>query len=407
MKCTIDVVRTQGVIEYALIVALYYVTGGAFSYTGYNIQITLFFFVTFILCILFGKINVVLQKGVFTILFLESIFILLVPILNMDEFSSYFAIIMQLFIGAFCSAIIPIENFRNKYIRVIVFFAAVSLMGYVLGFIYPSIINYFPVIIGTASVDYYNAIIYVFMTAKGYASTVLTTRNAGICWEPGCYQMFLNIALFFLLNGENRKHEKKFVVYFFILVITIFTTMSTTGIILLCLNIIRFRTVWLRYLKKNKFTLFGSCIVALMLLFLFIQTDIISTIIEKVDREFFLSGVSEGGALDRISFDKIRYIFVDGLWIFGMSFPRWLTYGESLWNSVIHSFLCLGTPFTVVHLYGYWRGSRQLAYDSVLLFVIMVVSASTETFFWRVLFNTIVFYGAKKSHFGRNEERMV
>ncbi len=380
-------------VEYALIIALYYVAGGAFSYTAYSTQITVFFLVAFVLCVLGGNINKLLQEKVFLVLFFESIFLLLVPILNFDGFTSYIAIIMQLFIGAFCAAIIPLENFRYKYIRIMAFFASVSLVGYVLAFIYPQIIFYFPVIIGEASVDYYNAFIYVFMTAKGYGATVLTTRNAGICWEPGCYQAFLNIALFFLLSGEERKQEQRFTIFFFILAITIFSTLSTTGIILMALTLMRYWKVWLRRFSCNMRTLLITFILLVGVALILIQSGIIVDIIQKINKEFFLSGSNAGSAMDRISINKIGYIFVGGFWFFGMSFPKWLTFGETLWNSVIHSFLCLGTPFTLIHLYAYWRGSRRLAYGSSLLFILMVASASTETLFWRVFFNTMAFYG--------------
>lgn len=385
-------------VEYILIIALYYVTGGAFSYTAYNVQITVFFIFSFATCVLLGKINQIFQKQIFIFLSLEGLFLLLVPFLNNDSYTSYIAIIMQLFIGAFCAIIIPLENFKYKYIRIMVFFAFVSLICFSLGFVYPQIITKFPKIVGDASVDYYNAFIYVFMSAKGYATTVLTTRNAGICWEPGCYQAFLNIALFFLLITEEKKHQKRFTLYFLVLVITILTTLSSLGIILLLLNLIRFRKILLKKMLKNSSYLLITLFCILILIVVLFQTGFIDTMIEKINYEFIVSNKEKGGLFDRISLDRIGYIMEDGFWFLGMSFQRWLTFNKSLWNSVIHSFLCLGTPFTLMHLFMYWRGSRRLALGSIILFVIMLMSASTETLFWRVFFNTIAFYGVIELH---------
>ena len=80
-------------------------------------------------------------------------------------------------------------------------------------------------------------------------------------------------------------------------------------------------------------------------------------------------------------------------YLLGMSFSKWLTYNESMWNSIIHSILCLGLPFTVIQLIGYWKGAHVLSKKRWLLFLIMILSASTETLFWRVFFNTFAFYG--------------
>ena len=226
----------RNTIEYALIIALYYVTGGAFSYSHYSLQISVLLIVSLGVCVFLGRIRYVLLRKVFVPWFCMSFFILLVPLLWGDSLTTYIAIIMQLSIGLFCAASIPGSEFVRKYVNVIVVFAAISLVGFVCGFIIPSVAFLFPVTnVPDASVEYYNAGVYVFMASKGFSGLVLTTRNAGICWEPGCYQCFLNLGLLFLLEKEKKEHYKKFFLCFFILIVTIITTVSTTGIIILFL----------------------------------------------------------------------------------------------------------------------------------------------------------------------------
>lgn len=381
--------KKRTIMEYALIIALYYVTGSAFSYINYSMQITVFFLVSLVVCIFLDGSRYTLRRSAFVPWIIMSFFIMLVPVFSGDSISTYLAIVMQLGIGLFCAAIISPNSFKYKYINIITFFAAVSLIAFVIGLANPSIALRFPLIVGDASVDYYNAGIYVFMSPKGYEAFNLTGRNAGICWEPGCYQAFLNIGLLFLFNEEEKEHQKTFYFKFFVLAITIITTVSTTGIIILLMLLVVYFPTWSKGLKGGWFLLPVTLVVVF---WLYNNTSIGEIIYAKLGTEF----IENNGFLDRISLSKMDYLFASnsGLpYLLGMSFSKWLTFDTSLWNSVIHSFLCLGIPFTLIHLTGYWKGSNFLVKKIGILFIIMIMCASTETLFWRVFFNTIAFYG--------------
>ena len=320
-----------------------------------------------------------------------SLFILIVPLIFLDSVPTYIAIIMQLAIGMFCSSLILVKEFIRKYINIIVFFALVSLIGFLIGFIKPSVATLFPVTrIEDASVDYYNAGIYVFMLSKGYGTGVLSIaiRNAGICWEPGCYQCFLNIGLLFLLEKEKYNYQKFFYFKFFVLILTILTTVSTTGIIILIILLTVYFKEWSKNLRHGILLI---PLIIIIILFIYSKTDLSEVIRYKISREFG----SDKGFFDRISLSKISYLISNNgfFYLLGMSFSKWIEINESLWNSIIHSFLCLGVPFTIIHLIGYWNGSHLLSKKGWLLFMIMIMCASTETLFWRVFFNTFAFYG--------------
>lgn len=386
--------RGRGFIEYILIIALYYVTGGAFSYTMYSIQITVFFLVATAIAFYLGEYRKLLNEKSFLPLCSMSFFLILVPVLNGDGLSSYIAIIMQLFIGFFIASILGPHEFCRKYVKVIIFFAAVSLVGFAFGAMYPSIAQLFPLTIGGegASVDYYNAGIYVFMQPKGYGYFSLTTRNAGICWEPGCYQCFLNIALMMLLEEKKKGDVYRFYLKFTILVITIFTTFSTTGIIILGMILVVYVNEW-----KGSSRVTG---VMLPMLGVFVAVYVLAAtsagqrIVQKITSEIITPNEDGQNFFSRLSLGHIKYLFEGSFWFFGMSFSRWLSFGvKGLWNSIIHSFLCLGTPFTLIQMTGYMKGSRVLVKNGWLLFIIMLMSASTETLYWRVFFNTIAACG--------------
>ena len=380
--------NVKNIIEYAIIIALYYVTGGAFSYSNYSVQITVFFLISLLICAYYRKLKKVFHLNVFIPWTSMIFFVMLVPLFFNDSVSTYIAIAMQISIGMFCAMIIPKEEFVRKYINVIVVFAAISVIAYSISLVSPTVAQLFPLTVGSDSVDYYNAGVYVFMKVKSYSSFTLMMRNAGICWEPGCYQCFLNIALLFLCERERCEHQQYFYIKLFILVITIITTVSTTGIIILVLVLLFYSRQWCKGLKWG-WVFLPTIIFAIWWMYQHFELN--SIFQYKLEREF---GESLG-FLDRISLNRLSYVFSESGWpyFFGMSFAKWLTYDKSLWNSIIHSLLCLGTPFTLIQLMGYWLGSRTLVKKGNVLFLIMIMCASTETLFWRVLFNTIAFYG--------------
>lgn len=387
MRIIIHKDKIKDFFDYLLIVLLYYTTGGAFSYANYNTKIIALFICLLPLCLLYNKRSFLMRK-VLLILTIMSSLIVIIPLIFNDSISTYLAIILQLGIGALCASFIDKHEFVRKYVNIIVFFASASLLFFIIGKIMPSIIYFFPFTRGEGSVDYYNAIIYVFMTAKGFSNLVMSTRNAGICWEPGCYQCFLNIALFFLLDNREMFIKKNYYIRMLILVITILTTQSTTGVLILIILLIAYFKQLIVGLGR-KVIIFPIILVALF--FFLGKSGLIGTITAKVSGEFIYSS----SFLDRISLYQIKYIVSNGVfYFFGMSFSKFITYNQDLWNSIIHSFLCLGIPFTLIHLVGYWKGSNVLSRrKGYVLFVLMIMSASTETLFWRVFFNTIAFYG--------------
>ena len=403
LRIITDKEKRRDIIEYAIIIALYYMTGGAFSYTDYSLKVILMFVCMVVFTVINKNVNNRLSiKNAMFFLMLESMFSLITLIVSQDEnVTTYIAIPMQVAIGMLVAYNIGFERFVEKYIRIIVFFAAVSLIGFLIGMIYPSIIYLFPVTEGEASVDYYNAGIYVFMKLKGYAesATVITSRNAGICWEPGCYQVFLNIGIIFLLAKQRKEKDKNFYLKFMVLVMTLLTTFSTTGYLILIISIITNLKIVSEEFNRHKKTSFTA--ITLLIIFIVVGSKLgieFDYIFEKTSGELDDGGE---GVIDRISLDKIKYLFADGnFYFFGMGYSKWLTYNQSMWNSIIHTMLCMGIPFASVLLYMYYEFGKIFKKNSVIIFVVLIMSFCTETLFWRTFFTTLAFYGVLYSKIG-------
>lgn len=89
-----------GIMVYVLIIALFYVTGGAFSYTNFQLQLIAFLVISAIYAIAKGYTRRITNNAFGALIFM-SLFALIVPILNSDSVTSYIGVIIQLLIGLF------------------------------------------------------------------------------------------------------------------------------------------------------------------------------------------------------------------------------------------------------------------------------------------------------------------
>lgn len=88
--------------------------------------------------------------------------------------------------------------------------------------------------IATVSGEGINAFIY---TIQPYSTTLINehtiSRNCGFAWEPGSYASYLCLGIFInLFMSQNDKNRKK---RFWILLAAVFSTMSTTGYVIVAL----------------------------------------------------------------------------------------------------------------------------------------------------------------------------
>lgn len=147
----------------------------------------------------------------------------LYQLLSFDDakLSTILFFMMKIYIGIGLLVLIG-DDFVKKYFNIMVAVAVISLGG----FLYNIFIGVFPGIV--ISEGNYNSIRYTSVLYTQMYGEFFINRNAGMFWEPGAFQGFLNIALFFSFYLQNHK-------YLFlkrlILVIAVITTFSTTGYI--------------------------------------------------------------------------------------------------------------------------------------------------------------------------------
>ena len=119
------------------------------------------------------------------------------------------------------------NQFFLTYVRTLVVLAIISLVCYTFTMLLPGTRLPFQ------TVSLYNGKTYIYTFYHTLGRRIIEKRNCGVFWEPGAYQIFLNLALLILLTKPKlfteSRHKKEHFISIIILSLTVFTTLSTTG----------------------------------------------------------------------------------------------------------------------------------------------------------------------------------
>ncbi|MFI3227937.1 MAG: hypothetical protein R3Y09_11115 [Clostridia bacterium] len=384
-------------LDYILVFLFINLSGNVFFMElNYSVSCIMIFFLTLLVFCYKNNFKIWIDINTMYFIILGIMFILIPMVVYKDSPSSYIALSLQMIIAFMGSKIMDFRRFVTVFINIMLFLSVISLICFFLYQVYPQIALFFPMTPAIASVNYYNAGLYVFQELVGYGRFVATTRNNGVFWEPGAYQAFLNTCLVFFLHFKYNDSKEKYVkTKTIILIITILTTFSSNAYILLAVILITYS----KKIFKMRYNTFLLLIIGMIAVALFaIFTGVLETAMVKMFNKFYTE-FSNGmqGATIRISLDKIHYLWSEGnLYFWGMSFGRYVEIGESCWNSVIHTALTLGIPFTIMMIYGYYKFSKIFKANFLTIFIVLIFSFFTETLFWRPLFLLMIFYGIKK-----------
>lgn len=160
----------------------------------------------------------------------------------------------SLFFLAVITSIITVKQFQETFINCIYVISIISLICFAFVMILPNV--KLPFEISIARVNWTGTFYY---TLGFYGRRI--SRNAGVFGEGGVFQIFLNLALFYLVQSDEPiKHKNK---KMFILIATLLTTVSSMGYIVLVLVI--FSMMLKNNVAQKKYYLLGViCIVAII-----------------------------------------------------------------------------------------------------------------------------------------------
>lgn len=234
----------------------------------------LFFLAGLLLSQLNGiKIKNLEVYGAITLLFLlDSIF----TFQNGFRINDLIIWISNIFIVMTLQSNFTFKEFCSLYVKVMVVEAVISLICFVAGNVMGLSLPFLRFESNGAN-GYYLTPYYTL----GWANVGVFERNAGFYNEPGSHQIFLNMALLYLLSSNFAVYQKRrnFVAAAIILIVAIFTTQSTTGY--MCLAVVLCAMAFRKNsrVQNNKIKAL-SVIVMLLLVIVESQTGVIQTKLE-------------------------------------------------------------------------------------------------------------------------------
>lgn len=176
-----------------------------------------------------NNINLSLNRVLFSIL------IVTYSLLNINaQTSSLIVLIICILCSILISGLIDFNQFSEIYIKIIKVFCITSWL-----YIVPlklELHSFLPDFYNLVDLKYSNFIFFGIMRPdypEGFDNIYYTSRNSGLFWEPGAYQIFINLAFYFQIL--NRSNSIKNIIIFGI---TILTCSSTMGIAVYALLLI-------------------------------------------------------------------------------------------------------------------------------------------------------------------------
>lgn len=211
-------------------------------------------------------------------------------------------------------------------------------------------------------------------------------RNQGLFWEPGVFQIFLNILLYLELFVVKRSK-----INLFLTVLVILTTYSTTGLILMVVQLI---ISFFYLLNRNLFWLpFG--LAGLLVVLQFVGGNVEEKLYgEKEDsaqiRMFDLIqplNIVRDHPFTGIGIDNNNYAKVSAKYFSNMQGVNYTSLEKGNTNSVMYSLAIFGIPFTLLMLYAVLKQPFLTERKGVFMTVFFF-----SVFFEPVLFKQFFFF---------------
>lgn len=329
-------------------------------------------------------------------------------LVNRDFNSKYIYEMTIILVATFYVVTYSKSVFIGYFVKIITFLAFFSLITWGINIVSPQALKMFPNLTNTSGFGFKWCVFSNVCTTRNLGFDGYL-RNFGIFREPGVYQIFLNIAIFFVLFcGEKFKRKKSRIV---ILVLTILTTFSTAGVIITSLLFFIYFIANLKYVGiKNILSslAFVAGLIAIIFLFnrYFMVFDKAFSKIGNDDDSSWLSRTSSfviniavgfnnifcGAGWDNVKVETARYALL--LYDTPFKFSNTNTFLKLFAIHGLGAFV-----FYIVELYKFFKQKRNDLL-SIALFLIMFLCFSNEDMSLNIVTYLLVIYGIYENRRG-------
>lgn len=332
-------------------------------------------------------------KKVYIPLFLMIISIALAQIMNMSTDMLGIYKIAVIFVGINLSIKIPFYKFVEKFVEIVVVLALISLICILGKSIITSIFNLKT--INNGLIEFYT--LYIMNFYKNIYGGFLE-RNVGAFWEPGAYQAYLILGIMFL--NFVLKNKKNLFIKNIILIITIFSTMSTTGMI--CLVLVGLALVFNEERKGPLFKFIVLILLGIILVLIFGNDYIQQILFTKFNSES-TSYISYSTRLNAI---LNEFIVILKSPLIGVGITKYQAIYENIALKYFMDPVTTATSLAAWSMFGfihflifnwsYIRISKSISnkrISFIIVCIIFIIMLNTENWCFSILFNILVVYG--------------
>lgn len=334
-------------------------------------------------------------------LYILLIFLIIFSIFLRGNISEWdIIVIINISFAFFISTNLNIQNFIKVYVKLMFFISFISLFLYTTNVFFSEIFSFLP--------DFLRFKNLFFSILPINKDSLDFYRNYSFFWEPGAYQIFLNLALFlnlFYLKGS------KFISI--ILFVSILTTFSTSGLITLFIlvGVYLILSVYKYGIFNKKIMFFPPLILLLIILFNLLPIIITREIFNRIT--FLIDSSSNSNISGQVRVNAfeigINYFISNPLFGYGMTwFHKEIAVESSLMPTFtfINLFNQFGLfyGFTNIFLISkvFTKISSKLIIKSLALLFLILLFATQDFSFSPFLF-LLTFYGLDKYKFKNNE----
>ena len=292
------------------------------------------------------------------------------------------------------------EDYAETFLKCMTLFSVSAILLTLLAYVSPFIVTSLPSIINTVGVRFYS----IGLAGLDERSLgTLTVRAGGIFWEPGVFQMYINLAVLFELMLHKGKNKKRLIIYTIALIIT-FSTTGYLAFMWLIVTYVFFGRDDSRSVSKNVCVFIALILAAFLVYFIMVYTVVGQVVFGKLfDLKNGSTFVRQASVLINLEIVRDHPFMGIGMELMEDEFERrsYLSTAIYGWtrqntNTLLYQFAAHGIFFGLPFTLGTYKFGEKLSnkfFMKLSIFVMLLMLYIGENLMTSIFPYILVFYG--------------